>query len=519
MQPVVCAVDVGTGSARAGIVDASGNFLGRAEFPIEMRYPRYGHAEQDSEQVWAAVCAAVRAVREQADVDPEAVCGIAFDATCSLVLRARDGSQLPVSPLSDARWDTIAWLDHRALAEADECTATGHRAVARAGGAMSPEMQVPKLMWLKRHRPDAWRRSGAIYDLADYLSFRASGSNARSQNTLACKWAYEPQSPQPWPGDLFDAVDLSDIIDRAGLPDRATPLGSDAGPLLPGAAHELGLTPACRVGVGLVDAYAGMLGVLGSLPANKLKTECALVAGTSSCVMFASPRAELIGSAWGPYADAAMPGSWISEAGQSATGALLDHVVRLHGLEPDTATHRRIVARISELRDAAEALAPDLHVLPDFHGNRAPFAEPRALGVISGLPLDSSFEGMCRLYWRSCVAIALGVRQIVDFLREKGRSIDTLHVAGGHVKNPLLMELYTEATGCRIVEPDVPDAMLLGTAMVAAAASRLHPDLARAALAMGRAGRLRPQPAANRYERDYRIFLEMHRQRRALEAL
>ena len=85
--------------------------------------------------------AAAKAVAEQ-------VAGISFDATCSLVVRDRDGAPLSVSRTGEARWDTIVWLDHRALAEAEECTATGHRVLDFIGGVMSPEMETPKLMWL-----------------------------------------------------------------------------------------------------------------------------------------------------------------------------------------------------------------------------------------------------------------------------------------------------------------------------------------------------------------------------------
>jgi ribulose kinase len=139
----VCAVDVGTGSARAGILDARGSVLGRAEHPIAMNRPAAEFAEQDSQNIWSAVCLAVRAAREKAGIDAEAVVGIAFDATCSLVVRDRAGGQLSVSTSGDPRWDTIAWLDHRAIAEADECTRGGHAVVASGGGVMSPEMVTP----------------------------------------------------------------------------------------------------------------------------------------------------------------------------------------------------------------------------------------------------------------------------------------------------------------------------------------------------------------------------------------
>ena len=190
MERYVCAVDVGTGSARAGIVDRTGKMLGRAEHPILMNRPRADHAEHDFEDIWRAVCHAVRGALAKAGVAPDSIAGISFDATCSIVVRGIDGGQVSVSVSGENRWDTIVWLDHRALAEADECTATGHRVLDYLGGVMSPEMATPKLMWLKRHLPENWNRAGAIFDLTDYLTARASGSLARSQCTLTCKWTY-----------------------------------------------------------------------------------------------------------------------------------------------------------------------------------------------------------------------------------------------------------------------------------------------------------------------------------------
>jgi len=134
MRELVCAVDVGTGSARAGIFDRTGQLVARAERPIAMHRPLADHAEHDSEQIWQAVCEAVREARETAGVAPDTVAGISFDATCSLVVRGRAGEQVSVSVTGEPRWDTIVWLDHRALAEADECTATGHRVLDHVGG-------------------------------------------------------------------------------------------------------------------------------------------------------------------------------------------------------------------------------------------------------------------------------------------------------------------------------------------------------------------------------------------------
>jgi len=526
MDELLVGVDVGTTSARAGVVTRDGRLLGRAEQAIDMQRSDANHAEHDSEQIWDAVCRAVNAAMAEAGARPDDVVGIGFDATCSLVVRGGNGEQVSVAASGEDRWDTILWFDHRALAEAEECTRTGHDVLNFVGGVMSPEMEVPKLMWLKRHLPQSWARVGMLFDLADYLSYRASGSLARSQSTLTCKWTYLGHRETPWQPDFLARVGLEDMLARGKLPDRAAEVATDLGALTQEAALQLGLTPRCRVGAGLIDAHAGALGVLGAFARNSdtIDKHLSLIAGTSSCVMALSAEARPMSGVWGPYYGAVLPGVWLNEAGQSATGALLDHVLRYHGAggEPTPALHQRVVDRVLALRARdGDDLAPRLNVIPDFHGNRSPVADPNALGVISGLSLDSDFDSLCRLYWRTAVGIALGVRHILETLNTKGYSIDTLHVTGGHTKNPLLMELYADATGCAVIEPSAPDATLLGMAMVAATAAGLYGDLAAACEAMQQGGseRAPDRSKAGRYDRDYRVFLTMQQHRREVDAL
>ena len=523
-EKLIVSVDVGTASARAGVFNLSGKLLARNEYPILINRSGPNVAEHDSQDIWRAVCAAVRDVVDACGGSPAQIAGIGFDATCSLVIRDRRHGQLTVSEGGDERWDTIVWLDHRALKEADECTATQHQVLAHAGGAMSPEMQIPKLMWLKRHLPDTWRKMGLAMDLADFLTWKSTGSIARSQGTLACKWTYQPHEGQGWQREFLKAVGLDDLIEKAALPQVATPLASAVGNLSEQSAGELGLTTGCVVTAGLIDAYGGALGVLGDF-ANQpetLDSHMALIAGTSSCVMTLSPHIRFTKGVWGPYLGVAVPGMWMNEGGQSATGALLDHIIRIHaaGKDPSAAMHAKIIARVRELKvEEGGELARRLHVLPDFHGNRSPLADPHALGVVSGLTIDSSFDGLCRLYWRTAVSIALGVRHILETLNSSGYDITTLHVTGGHVHNSLLMDLYADATGCIVSVPASEDATLLGTAMATAAGAGLFNDLPQACAAMSQGAKTRqPDPAAAaRFDKDYQVFLAMQRHRSELE--
>jgi ribulose kinase len=255
-----------------------------------------------------------------------------------------------------------------------------------------------------------------------------------------------------------------------------------------------------------------------------IERHVALIAGTSSSIMAFSSRPQPVTGVWGPFFDTVLAGLWLIDAGQSATGALLDHLIRWHGGggEPAAGTHDRIMARVHVLRAAEGAdFAANLHVLPDFHGNRSPLADPRATGVISGLDLDASFDSLCRLYWRAAVGIALGVRHIIDTLDASSGFIDRLHVTGGHTRNPLLMELYSEAIGCTLMERDEDHGVLSGTAAVAATAAGLHTGLESAASAVSPRGRELPVSGRNddRYERDYQVFLAMHDQRRKLDTI
>ena len=516
MTALGAAIDVGTGSARAGIFRPDGEMLGRAERPIETLRLSPVMAGQDSEAIWTAAAAALRDARARAGVAPERVAALAFDATCSLVFRAASGAPVGTLPGEEARWDTILWLDHRAAAEAEAFTATGHAALRHLGGAMSPEMAPPKILWMKRAMPDAFARTGLVFDLADFLAWRATGSARRSAATLACKWSWLGPSGG-WPRDFFAAAGLEDLPERAGITAPPVAPGGIVGRLSGEAARALGLTPGLPVAAGLIDAYAGALGVLGAGRPGDL----ALIAGTSTCLMALTPEPRFIPAAWGPFPDVVLPGSWAVEVGQSVSGALLDRLLTpAGGPAPDDALRARVAARLAELRAETPDLAPEVQILPDFHGNRSPLAQASARGTITGLDMGRDFDTLVRLYWRGAVSLALGLREGVAHLAAHGVAAERLLLAGGHARDEALIGLYADATGLPLVEPE-GDAVLLGTAALASVAAGLHPDARAASRAMRREGRVRrPDPGqAGWLARDARAFALLRRHRAEMEAL
>jgi len=115
MRQAFIGVDVGTTSARAGIFDQSGTLLATARHPIAVWRDAGDVVEQSSADIWAACVASVRAAMAEAAFAPEAIKGIGFDATCSLVLLDQNAKPLTVSTSGDHNRNVIVWMDHRAI--------------------------------------------------------------------------------------------------------------------------------------------------------------------------------------------------------------------------------------------------------------------------------------------------------------------------------------------------------------------------------------------------------------------
>ena len=535
-------VDVGTGSARAGVFDEAGVMLGQAAQPIQMWRPESDFVEQSSDDIWAAVCHAVRTAIDEAGAAPEAVRGIGFDATCSLVALDADDRPVTVSPTGRDEQNVVVWMDHRAMDQTERINATGHAVLGYVGGTISPEMEPPKLLWLFEHLPETWTRTARFFDLPDYLTYRATADATRSLCTTVCKWTYqgheEPESPESvgrWDASFWETIGLGALVTerfrRMGT--RVRPMGERVGGgLTSEAAEALGLRRGTAVGVSIIDAHAGGVGLLGARDDEagdgvSVERRVALIGGTSSCHMAVSDEPRYIPGVWGPFYSAMIPGKWLTEGGQSATGALVDHVITSHARHGELAAEaeRRGVTVYELLNERLDAMASrrgaayiceltaDLHVLPYFHGNRSPRADPTLLGAISGLRLSQGVDDLALLYLATVQAIAHGTRHIIDTMNEHGYDLDTIVMCGGGTKNPLFLREHADATGCRVALPREPEAVLLGSAMLGAVASGDRGDLIEAMEAMSGVGEhVDPTGGAVRrfHDAKHRVFHRMY---------
>ena len=528
MENIYLGIDVGTGSARAGFFTGSGELLSSAARDLEMRKPEKDHVEQSSSQIWDACAAAVRAAAERGKIDVTQVKGIGFDATCSLVVSGAGDSPVSVSGDGNDKWDVVVWMDHRATEIADMINRRGHQVLERTGGRISPEMQVPKLIWLKNHLPGSWSRAKSFYDLPDWLVHKATGTFARSLCSVVCKWTYSGErglNGEGWNDDFLTDVGLDDLTTErhARIGTEFLRPGEAAGTLTAEAADHLGLSPGIPVASGAIDAYAGAAGTfgigLGGL--DQLEGRLALVGGTSSCHLTLSAEPRFVPGVWGPYNQVLLPDLWANEAGQSASGVLLDHLLRSHPHYAEIlhVAQARGVSVYEAIEGQLSLLAGDryiglltkrVHIQPDFHGNRSPLADPERLGAISGLNLASGMDEIALLYLATLQSLAYGTRQIMEALAAQGARIDTIVMSGGLAKSSLYRSQHADITGCHVLTTDHSEAVLLGSA-IAGAAAATSDDFKAVMMRMRSDARLAQPDASARpfHDAKYRVFLAM----------
>ncbi|RKP39802.1 FGGY family of carbohydrate kinase, C-terminal domain-containing protein, partial [Dimargaris cristalligena] len=320
-------------------------------------------------------------------------------------------------------------------------------------------------------------------------------------------------------GDDHDIHNHNHSGDPAELVHRA---GDWVGNLTPQAARELGLTTQTRVGSAVIDAYAGWIGtVLTMNPADAAVTpnqnshspnghaaassgttalvdqmthRLVITCGTSSCHLAAHPQPLFVSGIWGPYYNVAVPGLWLTEGGQSATGALVDYLVSQHPAYPwlyqairqgHSPPGLELPTPVTQLEQPYRGYLDLIdhqtyHFLPDWHGNRSPLSDASLRGAIVGLALDEGSSNdhgnplaLVKVYLAACMALAYGTRQIIDRLtgpqpKPKPKQV----MAGGWAQNDLFVQIHADVTGRPVYVPQVDQGaeVVLGSAMCGYAA-------------------------------------------------
>jgi len=496
--PYVLGLDVGTQSLRAALVDLHGRTIAYGVAPFETTYPRPTWAEQQPLAWWSAAQQAVRLALSQGNAHPEQVAGVGLDCTACTVVAC----DLEARPLSPA----LLWMDQRAFREADEISATGEAVLRYVSGRVSPEWMLPKALWLKRNEPEIYDQADRIVECTDWMMFRLTGEWTLSLNHVAVKWNYA-RPDGGWPTSLLAGVDLVDLLEK--WPARIVPLGKGEARLSGPAAGDLGLPPGIPVAQGGIDAYLGMLG-LGATQDG----DVAVIVGSSTCHLAQSREGVFGSGAAGCYPDATVEGLYTLEAGQTATGSILDWFRRHFAGSQESAALARGVHVFEVLDEQATAVAPGsegLVVRDDWQGNRSPYKNPRARGAIAGLSLA---HGPGHIFRAIYEATACGTRHILDDASAHGLTVERIFLGGGGAKSPLWLQIHADILKQPVHLARESEACALGSAMaaaVAAGAYRDFDDAARAMVVIEK--RVEPDPAnAAVYDDLFGRYVELYRQ-------
>ena len=523
----VIGVDYGTLSGRALVVRVSdGAELGSAvlEYPhgvVDTVMPGSGHrlppdwALQVPSDYVDVLRHAVPAAIVASGADPANVVGIGTDFTaCTMVPTLSDGTPLSeLEQFADRPHAYVKlWRHHAAQGQADRITALaaerGESWLPRYGGLISSEWEFAKGLQLLEEDPEVYAATERWVEAADWIVWQLTGTYVRN----ACTAGYKGQLQDgTYPSEEFLAAlnpGFTDFV-RGKLEHPIGELGDSAGTLTAQAAAWTGLPEGIAVCVGNVDAHV--------TPAagNALEPgQLVAVMGTSTCHVTVGAKLREVPGMCGVVDGGIVRGRWGYEAGQSGVGDIFAHFVATSLPESYAQAAREAGLSGHEyLSRLAAKQKPGEHGLLalDWHsGNRSVLVDHELSGVVLGITLATRPE---EIYRALIEATAFGTRTIIEAFVGSGLPVNELVLAGGLLRNDLLMQIYADVTRLPLSVVTSANAPALGSAIHAAVAAGMYPDVRQAAAVMGGIQRAvyTPDPArADVYDRIFAEYTRLH---------
>ena len=431
----------------------------------------------------------IPAVLRESGVDPALVQGIGIDFTASSPMPVlADGT--PLCFLDDLRDEPHAWIKlwkhHAAQRQADQINETarqmGESWLPRYGGKISSEWFFSKLLQILQERPDIYERIDKFVEAADWVIWQLTGVETR--NTCTAGYKAMVQDGDFPSNAYFKALhpDFEHVVDEK-IGRVFSELGERAGGLLPEMAAKMGLPAGIAVAVANVDAHVTAPAVKATEPGVMV-----MIMGTSTChIMSGSELGEVDGMC-GVVKGGVIPGLYGYEAGQSAVGDIFAWFVD-HAVPPEyhAAAQRQGMNLHEYLEREAAQQKPGEHgllALDWWNGNRSTLVDVDLGGLMLGMTLATRPPD---IYRALIEATAFGTRVIIEAFEARGVAVRELVAAGGlPEKNALLRQIYADVTGRSFKLSGSAQAPALGSAMHAAVAAGIYPDIHAAAEKMGK---------------------------------
>ncbi len=509
----VIGVDYGTLSGRALVVRVSdGAELGSAVHPyphgvVSDRLPATGEKLPPHwalqvpadyvEVLRTAVPAAVRA----AGIEAADVIGIATDFTaCTMVPCTADG--VPLCDLAEFEVRPHAyvklWRHHAAQGQADRINALAaerqEKWLARYGGFISSEWEFAKGLELLEEDHEVYAAMDRWVEAADWIVWQLCGSYVRNHCSAGYKGILQDGQ---YPNRDFLAALNPAFVDfvEDKLVQPIGELGGSAGRLTPEAAAWTGLPEGIAVAVGNVDAHVTAAAADALAPGQMVA-----IMGTSTCHVMNGAELREVPGMCGVVLGGISAGAYGYEAGQSGVGDIFGHYVGMLG----GVTHEELTERA-----ATQAVGEHGLVALDWHsGNRSVLVDHDLSGGLVGETLATRPEDVYRALLE---ATAFGTRTIVETFNAAGVPVTEFVVAGGLMKNRLLMQIYADVLKMPLSVIGSEQGPALGSAIHAAVAAGAYPDVPTAAAVMARLHRAAYQPIPENSAAYDELFAEYTR--------
>lgn len=455
-QELTLAIDVGTGSVRAALVDAKGSVLSIAAREHDQIVPAFGWSEQRPQDWWNGMLAAVQTVLQAV---PGARERIAMVAACG---------QMHATVLVDANGaltrDTAPlWNDKRTvpLVGAYEAAHPGSDYLARTGNPPTPAWPAFKLQWLRDNDPEAYRRAHAVLMPKDYLNLRLTGVTGMDRTEAACSFLMDPRTGD-WSPHTCDELGL-DIAKLATIRDPLAIVGHVTGQ----AAQQTGLRAGTPVLAGAGDYPVGLLGSGVCSPgmgSEMLGTSCIVTVVTQQPLL--DPAISNVGT---------VEGGWGAFMLLETGGDAMRWARR--AFHEKALSYEDIVAKAA----LAPAGSERLFFMPYLSGER--FGQHRnARAQFFGI---GAAHGLQHLHRAVLEGVAFGVKRHITIMEGiAGRKLERLVASGGGARTELWLRIKASVYGIPILVPKEAECGIIGCAVMAAVATGRYASLQHAAAAL-----------------------------------
>jgi xylulokinase len=452
---VLVGLDVGTSGLKGIAIDEHGTVLADYEEPYPLSTPRPGWAEQDPEDWWRAT----QTVLGRLHRDAGAFTAIGLSGQMHGLVALGDGDRV-LAP-------AILWNDQRTAAECAEIEATIglERLISLTGNRALPGFTAPKLLWLRRHRPELYAQTRRIALPKDYVRLRLTVEHVTDVSDASGTLLLDVAARR-WSTTVLDALE----IDPSWL-----------APVLESPELSGHTTDGVPVAAGAGDQAAGAVGVGVDRPGP-----ASVVLGTSGVVFaaqatyIADPQARLHAFAHAVPDAWQMMGVMLSAAGSLAWART--------ALAPDLS-----FTAMMEQAATAPAGSEDLLFLPYLAGERTPHVDPDARGAFVGLSLRHGRGALIRSVLEG---VAHGLRDSLDLIGEIGERPTLGRISGGGARSELWRTIVASALELPLERVTVDAGAAFGAAILGGVAAGVWPDVGSAVAATVRVrDRVEPDPA------------------------